>query len=219
MELETRNYVTTQLPNYMTGITFVPLRSSASNPPFLTPLFHDPSPALQRSTINPSDKRVFVWKVLIKSAQIARKKSLCFLLPLQPQGICLFRIFIKNRGELLVKRPRNEYSFSLPLQLLRAHPRQSVFSASHSLFTIHHSPFSNNRDPFSPLPLIRTALQIQIHERKPFEPRFEPRARQPQVAIAHVGDTSLRRPTPRGRLWHSAKLSLANSKSPPSSAH
>jgi hypothetical protein len=48
-----------------------------------------------------SDRRIFVWKVFKKNVQITRKKSLCFLLPLRPQGICLFGLFLKNRRVLI----------------------------------------------------------------------------------------------------------------------
>jgi hypothetical protein len=56
--------------------------------------------------LNHSDRRIFVWKVFKKSAQITRKKSLCFLLLLQPQGICLFGIFLKNRRVIIFLRAR-----------------------------------------------------------------------------------------------------------------
>jgi len=56
-------------------------------------------------------------------------------------------------------------------------PFLSAFSAREaSAFSASHSPFSINHDPFSSSPLIRTAVQIQFHERKLFEPRFEPSA-------------------------------------------
>jgi hypothetical protein len=103
-----------------------------------------------------SDRRAFVWKVLIKCTQITRKKSLRFLLPLQPQGICLFGIKLKNRRVLIFLRARQHQSATLAPHCVRCSA-----GVAHSRDTSHWSIYQQT----TAVPSYKTPSS--------FEPRFE----------------------------------------------
>ncbi len=78
-----------------------------------------------------------------------------------------------------------------------------------------HMNRGSNRPPYLPVPFLSSTKTPGVRRSlvtppstcclNRIEPRFEPRARQPQVAIAHVGDTSSHAQTPRGRFWPSSR--------------